>query len=110
MAYRIFADVTADIPDPAADGISEIQMIPMQVEICGRNYTYGPGGNLSISDFYKMQREGNYASTSQINPSVYTAYFEPVLLEGISSGHFPIWRFIPSGVLATEKSWPTVIC
>lgn len=100
MAYRIFADATADITDPAADGISDVQMIPMQVEICGRNYTYGPGGDLSIVEFYKMQREGNYASTSQINPSVYTEYFEPVLQEGKDV----LYLCFSSGLSATFQS------
>lgn len=47
------------------------------------NYWYGPKGNLSINNFYAMQREGNYASTSQIRPDVYRAAFEPYLQKGM---------------------------
>ena len=82
MAYQIFADATADLIGPFAEELSSVKVIPMQVEICGKNYIYGPGGDLTIPAFYQMQREGNYASTSQINPTTYIRYFEPVIQQG----------------------------
>jgi len=54
----------------------------MQVEIGGKNYTYGTGGDISVHEFYSLQRQGNFATTSQINPEVYRQYFEPVLEAG----------------------------
>lgn len=82
MKYRIFADATADLSERFMAGLPQVEIIPMQVEICGREYTYGPGGNLTNREFYKLQREGNFATTSQINPSTYIRYFEPVLKDG----------------------------
>jgi len=82
MKYRIFADATADLSDRFMAGLPQVEIIPMKVEICGREYTYGPGGNLTNSQFYKLQREGNFASTSQINPATYISFFEPALKNG----------------------------
>lgn len=82
MKYRIFADATADLSDSFMEGLPQVEIVPMQVEICGKIYTYGPGGNLTNSEFYKLQREGNFATTSQINPTTYTSYFEPFLKDG----------------------------
>ena len=83
-----------------AEELSAVKVIPMQVEICGRNYTYGPGGDLSISEFYKMQREGNFASTSQINPAIYADYFRHVFLEGKDV----LYLSFSSGMSATFQS------
>ena len=100
MAFQIFADATADLTGSFAEELSAVKVIPMQVEICGRNYTYGPGGDLSISEFYKMQREGNFASTSQINPATYADYFRHVLLEGKDV----LYLSFSSGMSATFQS------
>ena len=100
MAYQIFADATADLTGCFAEELSSVKVIPMQVEICGRNYTFGPEGDLDISNFYKMQREGNYASTSQINPATYAEHFLPVLQEGKDILYFSF----SSGMSATYQS------
>lgn len=80
--YQIFTDATADIADCEEVKDGRIQMIPMDIQIGGDEYLYGPDGNLRIADFYRMQRMGNFASTSRINPSVYWERFEPVLQQG----------------------------
>lgn len=100
MDYQIFADATADLTGSFAEELSSVRVIPMQVEICGRNYTYGPGGDLTIPDFYKMQREGNFASTSQINPATYVQHFTPILQEGKDILYFSF----SSGMSATYQS------
>jgi len=100
MAYQIFADATADLTGSFAEELSSVKVIPMQVEICGRNYTYGPGGDLSISEFYSMQRKGNFASTSQINPTTYVKHFLPVLQEGKDV----LYLSFSSGMSATYQS------
>lgn len=82
MAYQIFADATADLVGAPGDELPSVKVIPMHVEICGRNYNFGPGGDLQIPDFYRMQRAGNYAATSQINPATYVQHFLPVLQDG----------------------------
>ena len=80
--YQIFTDATSDISREMLGGLPYLEIIPMTVEIKGKAYSYGPNGNLSIHDFYRMQREGFFATTSQINPMVYQQHFEPCLREG----------------------------
>lgn len=80
--YQIFTDATADLCEGMMEGLPSVKVIPMHVEIGGREYTYGPGGNMTVELFYRLQREGSFAATSQINPSVYFQYFEPFLRDG----------------------------
>lgn len=100
MNYRIFADATADLSDHFADVLAQVEVIPMQVEICGKEYTCGPGGSLTNSEFYKMQRDGNFATTSQINPATYVSCFEPVLKEGMDV----LYLCFSSGLSSTYAS------
>ena len=81
-AYRIFTDATADISLSMMDGLPRVEIIPMDVEIGGESYSYGPNGNLNINRFYQMQREGQFATTSQINPMAYMKAFEAALRDG----------------------------
>lgn len=55
----------------------------MQVAINEQEYTYGPYGNLPISVFYNLQRQGYFASTTQINPQTYHFYFNRALMQGM---------------------------
>lgn len=80
--YQIFTDATADCSPYLAEGLCSVDVIPMEVEIGGRNRLYGPGGDLNAQDFYAMQRAGQYAATSQISPHAYFQHFEPVLRAG----------------------------
>ena len=72
----------------------------MNVEIGGRIYTYGPQGDLSVQAFYQMQKTGNYATTSQINPDIYRSYFEPCL----QSGKDILYLCFTSGMSGTIQS------
>lgn len=80
--YQIFTDATADLNPAALTGLPSVQIIPMKVEIGGHSYTYGPHQDISVQEFYQMQRAGNFASTSQISPYTYFEYFEPCLRDG----------------------------
>ena len=84
MAYQIFTDATADLSEDLLSGCPPVGVVPMDVEVgeASYTYTYGPGGNLTTPDFYTMQRAGQFAVTSQINPETYRAAFEPALREG----------------------------
>ena len=82
MGYRIFTDATADLSDELLEGLPTLHIIPMQVTICGREYTYGPEGNIDLEFFYQLQRDGWFGMTSQINPDVYWQQFFPVLEQG----------------------------
>ncbi|MCI8554819.1 MAG: DegV family protein [Clostridiales bacterium] len=82
MNYRIFTDATADMNEEMLAGLPKVEIVPMQVELDGQNYTYGPGGDLTVEQFYTQLKEGKFASTSQINPAVYHTAFEPALRAG----------------------------
>ncbi|MDD2960220.1 MAG: DegV family protein [Lachnospiraceae bacterium] len=81
-SYQIFTDATADLSDSLMEQVPSVEMIPMPVEIGGSEYTYSPVGNISVKKFYELQRNGSFASTSQINPAVYFECFVPYLRQG----------------------------
>ena len=76
--YQIFTDATSDLQED----LESVKVIPMNVEIGDKEYVYGPQGNISCKEFYGLQKEGYYASTSQINVLEYENYFEEALKEG----------------------------
>lgn len=76
--YQIFTDATSDLQED----LESVKVIPMNVEIGDKEYVYGPQGNISCKEFYGLQKEGHYASTSQINVLEYEKYFEEALKEG----------------------------
>lgn len=80
--YQLFTDATSDITKEFMSGLPEVKIIPMNVEIGGREYTYGPGGDITPEQFYELQRQGNFAVTSQINPETYKSAFEAALKDG----------------------------
>lgn len=82
MSYRIFTDATADMSSEMLKDIPHIEIIPMEVIVGDETYTYGPLGNLTVGEFYRMQRDGKFAQTSQISPETYRAAFEPYLKAG----------------------------
>ncbi len=82
MQYQILTDATADMTERMKSGLPAIGVIPMQIDLDGQSYTYGPGGDLSARAFYEALRAGKYATTSMINPEVYKAAFEPHLRAG----------------------------
>lgn len=80
--YRIFTDATADFSSDMMVGLPRVEVIPMEVTVGDDHFLYGPGGNLSVKQFYAMQRGGKFATTSQINPIVYRKAFESALKNG----------------------------
>ena len=99
-SYQIFTDATADLSSGMMAQLPSVEIIPMNVEIGGRIYTYGPQGDLSVQAFYQMQKTGNYATTSQINPDIYRSYFEPCL----QSGKDILYLCFTSGMSGTIQS------
>lgn len=83
MAYRIFTDATSDLTLELLKGLPKVEIIPMQVKINDQEYTYGPYGNLPIPVFYDLQRQGYFATTSQVNPQTYHYYFNRALMQGM---------------------------
>ena len=98
--YQIFTDATADMSTDLLSRLPAVKIIPMKVEIDGCGYTYGPSGNISVQEFYQLQRSGNFARTSQINPNVYLEYFEPFLHQGIDI----LYLCFSSGMSGTIQS------
>lgn len=99
-AYQIFTDATADMPVWTLAGRLPVAVVPMQVELHGKEYIYGPGGNISAKKFYQLQREGKSAYTTQISPSVYFEYFTPYLRQGIDI----LYLCFSSGMSGTFQS------
>lgn len=83
MGYQMFTDATADLCDGLLAGLPHIEIVPMKVLVGDTEFLYGPEGNLSVDEFYAMQREGKFASTSQISPDTYRNAFEPYLQKGM---------------------------
>lgn len=60
MGYQLFSDMTADVSEaPPMRGMPEVAYVPMQVELGGESFTYGPGGSLTVEQFYARQRAGS---------------------------------------------------
>ena len=72
MSYRIFTDATADMSNEMFKDIPQIEIIPMEVLVGDETYTYGPLGNLTVGEFYRMQRDGKFA---QKRCSLYGIFF-----------------------------------
>jgi len=82
MSYRLVTDATADLAPEMLEGLPEISVLPMEILLDGRPYTYGPGGNIGAEEFYQQLEAGSFASTSQINPTQYEEFFLPILEAG----------------------------
>ena len=103
--YQIFTDATADCSPQWLASLPPVGIVPMRVEIGGQEYTYGPDGTISAQRFYDLQKEGNYASTSQITPIQYFQSFEPTL----RAGNDILYLCFSSGMSGTFQS-AQVVC
>ena len=65
--YQIITDATADLTEAWASQIG-VEIIPMECQLGGVPYTFGPGGNITGEEFFAGMRGGKMGSTSQINP------------------------------------------
>lgn len=82
MNYCIVTDAASDLDDTYLKSHPEVHMIPMSVVIDNKSYTYGPGGDLTLEQFYEMLESGSSASTSQININTYLKFFAEILSAG----------------------------
>ena len=69
--YQIITDATADLTEAWANQIG-VEIIPMECQLGGVPYTFGPGGNITGEEFFAGMRGGKMGSTSQINPRGWT--------------------------------------
>ena len=98
--YQIITDATADMVPEMLVGLPEVQVIPMGVTLGEKAYTYGPGGDITVEEFYAAQRDGKFATTSQINPTVYLEHFEACL----QKGEDVLYLCLTSGVSGTFQT------
>ena len=119
MTYQIITDATADLNDELLSGLPEVRIIPMNVQVNGREYLFGPGGNIDCDEFYAFLRDGQFASTSQINPATYREYFEPILQDGrdllylcFSSGLSRTIESARTAIAELQEEYPerTILC
>ena len=119
MTYQIITDATADLNAELLAGLPEVRIIPMNVQVNGREYLFGPGGNIDCDEFYAFLRNGQFASTSQINPATYREYFEPILQEGrdmlylcFSSGLSRTVESARMAIAELQEAYPerTILC
>lgn len=82
QGYRLITDATADLTPEMIAGLPDIAVIPMEIVIEGTAYTYGPGGSITVDEFYRELRKGKFSSTSQVNPLQYEEFFTPFLERG----------------------------
>lgn len=82
MSFRIFTDATADLTPELLSGLPAPVVLPMDITLGGRGYTYGDGGTITVEEFYAAQRKGEFASTSQIRPVLYFQSFGNSLQQG----------------------------
>ena len=100
MGYKIVTDATADMSAEMLNGSSSVGIIPMEVVVGENSYMYGLPDNLTADQFYALQREGKYASTSQISPASYCEYWRPYLEMGMDI----LYLCFSSGLSGTLQS------
>lgn len=80
--FVLFTDATADLPSDIFNQMN-IEVIPMDFEMGGTSYTHYPDGReLNSRDFFAKIRNGEMATTSQINVTRYYDFFTPFLKAG----------------------------
>ncbi|MGI5959223.1 MAG: DegV family protein [Massiliimalia sp.] len=82
MSYRLITDATADLTLEMTLGLPDMAVVPMEIIIEGIPYQYGPGGNITVNEFYQELRSGKFSATSQVNPMTYEDFFAPFLEAG----------------------------
>ena len=119
MTYQIITDAPADLNGELLAGLPEVKIIPMNVQVNGREYLFGPGGNIECDEFYSYLRNGQFASTSQINPATYREYFEAILRAEkdllylcFSSGMSKTIQSAQMAIAELKKEYPdrTILC
>ena len=119
MTYQIVTDATADLNETLLAGLPEVKIIPMHVQVNGKEYLFGPGGNITNEEFYTYLRAGQFATTSQINPETYREHFEKILKQGkdvlylcFSSGMSKTIQSAQMAIAELREEYPdrTILC
>ena len=91
--YQIFTDATSDLAPELTAGLPSVEMIPMNVEIGGTEYSYGSPEGITAKELYRLQRAGNF-------PTIYFKHFEPCLRQGTDI----LYLCFSSGLSGTYQS------
>ena len=119
MTYQIITDATADLNEELLAGLPDVKIIPMHVQVNGKEYLFGPGGNITNEEFYAYLRSGHFATTSQINPETYRDHFEKILKQGMdvlylcfSSGMSKTIQSAQMAIAELQEEYPdrTILC
>ena len=119
MTNQIITEATADLNDELLTGLPEVKIIPMHVQVNGKEYLFGPGGNITNEEFYTYLRAGQFATTSQINPETYREHFEKILKQGkdvlylcFSSGMSRTIQSAQMAIAELREEYPdrTILC
>ncbi len=79
--YLIVTDATADLSAEITQKF-DIRVVPMNFLLGDKEYLFYPGSEgLTLDEFYEAIDRDTPVSTSQIVPSAYTEFFEPLLKE-----------------------------
>lgn len=76
--FRIITDSTADLSE---EFLSENQITCMKLSYMVNGECYGPQKDLDSKEFYKLMRDGNMPTTSQVNPEDAKQILEELLPE-----------------------------
>ncbi len=84
MAYRIFTDSSATLPDEIMKVYEDkFEIIPIVYTYDGKDYpSYEKGKNNDLKSFYDILRTKKKITTSCINENTFINYFEPALKLG----------------------------
>lgn len=111
--YVIVTDVTADFPVDLAQKLN-IDIIPMEFMIDGVAYHhYYDAREMSMKEFYQLEKQGKMPTTTQINQETYRKTFTPILKEGkdvlyicFSSGLSSTWQGSCLAARELEEKFP----
>ncbi len=99
MSYRITTESTADLPQEFLNERG-IVCVGMAFQIGGEEYREGPGLNMTSKEFYDRLRQGETASTMQVNTYEFVDFVEPFLAAGEDVLHIAF----SSGLSGTYES------
>lgn len=99
MSYRITTESTADLPQEFLNERG-IACVGMAFQIGGEEYREGPGLNMTSKEFYDRLRQGETASTMQVNTYEFVDFVEPFLAAGEDVLHIAF----SSGLSGTYES------
>ena len=100
IKYRLFMDVSGDVERNIAEQAG-VQLVPMEFIIGNETYTYTDREDgMSHVDFYKFVKDRVHISTTQITPTFYEDFFDPILKGGESI----LYLCLSSGLSSTYES------